>query len=73
MSNGDRVAYLGKNSDFYFEMFFGAAKMGAATTPINWRLAGPEVAYILQDLAAPILFVGPEFVETVEKSCGRMS
>jgi len=28
------------------------------TTPINWRLAGPELAYILQDSRAPILFVG---------------
>ena len=55
VTNGDRIGYLGKNSDFYFEVFFGAAKMGAATTPINWRLAAPEVAYILQDLAAPIL------------------
>jgi len=64
VNNRDRIAYLGKNSDFYFEVFFGAAKMGAATTPINWRLAGPEVAYILQDSAAPILFVGQEFIGT---------
>src|SRR6476660_5747486 len=64
VTNGDRIGYLGKNSDFYFEVFFGAAKMGGATTPINWRLAGPEVAYILQDSAAPILFVGQEFIGT---------
>src|SRR4051794_38307842 len=49
VKNGDRLAYFGKNSDSYFEVFFGAAKMGAATTPINWRLAGPEVVYMLQD------------------------
>ena len=53
VTNGDRIGYLGKNSDFYFEVFFGAAKMGAATTPINWRLAAPEVAYILQDFGCP--------------------
>jgi long-chain acyl-CoA synthetase len=56
---GDRVAFFGKNSDTYFEVFFGAAKMGGVTAPINWRLAGPEVAYILKDSRAPILFVGP--------------
>jgi long-chain acyl-CoA synthetase len=71
LKTGDRVAYFGKNSDSYFEVFFGAAKMGGATTPINWRLAGPEVAYILQDSRAPILFVGPEFVDTVRKIAGE--
>ena len=36
-------------------------------TPINWRLAGPEVAFIVEDCKAPVLFVGPEFV-TVARS-----
>jgi long-chain acyl-CoA synthetase len=58
---GERICYLGKNSDHYFELFLGAAKMGAVMTPINWRLAPPEVAYIVNDSATPILFVGPEF------------
>jgi fatty-acyl-CoA synthase len=70
VSKGDRVAYLGKNSDAYFEIFFGASKMGGVATPINWRLAGPEVAFNLQDSRAPILFVGPEFIGTVSKIAG---
>jgi long-chain acyl-CoA synthetase len=57
----DRLCYLGKNSDHYFELFLGAAKMGAVTTPIGWRLAPPEIAYIVNDSRAPFLFVGPEF------------
>src|SRR5437660_1125587 len=68
---GERVAFFGKNSDTYFEVLFGAAKMGGVTSPINWRLAGPEVAYILQDSRAPILFVGPEFIDTVQKIAGE--
>jgi acyl-CoA synthetase (AMP-forming)/AMP-acid ligase II len=60
---GSRVAYLGKNSDTYFELVFGAAKIGAVMTPINWRLAQPEAAYILADSDAEILFVGPEFLD----------
>jgi len=71
VKNGDRLAYFGKNSDSYFEVFFGAAKMGAATTPINWRLAGPEVVYMLQDSRAPILFVGPEFVDMIASITGQ--
>jgi long-chain acyl-CoA synthetase len=59
IKKGDRIAYLGKNSDSYFEVFLGAGKMVDTTTPINWRLAGPEIVYILQDSRAPFLFVGP--------------
>lgn len=70
VKKGERVAYFGKNSDRYLEIFFGAAKVGAVTTPINWRLAGPELAYILQDSRAPILFVGEEFGDTVEQVAG---
>jgi long-chain acyl-CoA synthetase len=60
---GDRVTYLGKNSDLYFEALFGATKAGAVMAPINWRLAPPEVRYIVGDAAAKVLFVGPEFIE----------
>jgi fatty-acyl-CoA synthase len=59
---GDRIAYLGKNCDIFFELLLGAIKAGAVMTPINWRLAGPEVAFIVGDCKAPALFVGPEFV-----------
>ncbi len=58
----DRVAYLGKNADVYFELLLGVAKAGAVLCPLNWRLAKPEIAWILADCGAQILFVGPEFV-----------
>jgi acyl-CoA synthetase (AMP-forming)/AMP-acid ligase II len=58
---GTRVAYLGKNSDHYLELLFACLRIGAIMTPINWRLATPEVAYIVSDARAPILFLGPEF------------
>src|SRR5579859_1087976 len=63
---GDRIAYLGKNSDHYFELLFGAAKAGIVMAPVNWRLAAPEIAYILGDTGAATLFVGPEFTATAE-------
>lgn len=57
---GQRIAYLGKNCDRYFEVFFGAAKAGAVTTPIGWRLAPAEAAVILEDCEATVVFVGPD-------------
>ena len=62
VKHGERIAYLGKNSDIYFELLFGAMKAGVVMAPVNWRLAGPEIAFIVEDCKAPLLFVGPEFV-----------
>src|SRR5471032_879926 len=62
----ERIAYLGKNSDIYFELLLGAMKANVVMAPVNWRLAGPEVAFIVDDCKAPVLFVGPEFTEQVQ-------
>ena len=63
---GERIAHLGKNTDLYYELLWGAAKAGVVMVPVNWRLAPREVAYIVQDAQARLLFVGPEFVDTVQ-------
>tara|TARA_R110002033_G_scaffold22819_5_gene54713 strand:- start:1735 stop:3366 length:1632 start_codon:yes stop_codon:yes gene_type:complete len=63
VGKGDRIAYMGKNSHLYFEILVGAAKLGAVMVPVNWRLAPPEVTYILNDCQAKLLFIGPGFDE----------
>ena len=35
----------------------GAMKAKVVMAPVNWRLAGPEVAFIVGDCKAPVLFV----------------
>jgi long-chain acyl-CoA synthetase len=62
---GDRIAHLGKNSDLYYELLWGAAKAGVVMVPVNWRLVPREVAYIVGDARARLFFVGPEFIDTV--------
>jgi non-ribosomal peptide synthetase component F len=57
----DRIGYLGKNSGLYFELLFGAARLGAVLVPLNWRLAPPEIGAILADAGIATLFVGPGF------------
>src|SRR5580704_17663756 len=52
---GERIAYLGKNSDIYFELLLGAIKAKVVMAPVNWRLAAPEVAFIVGDCKAPVL------------------
>ena len=58
---GSRVAYLGKNTDHFCALLFGAAMAGAVLVPVNWRLALPEMAAILRDAETRVLFVGPGF------------
>ncbi|QGN54291.1 fatty acid--CoA ligase [Novosphingobium sp. Gsoil 351] len=70
VGKGDRIAYLGKNHPLYFEVLIAAAKLGAVMTPVNWRLAPPEVAYIVNDCQAKVLFVGEGFAEMLDKVRG---
>lgn len=62
-----RVAYLDKNSDRFFEVLFGAAKANQVMVAVNWRLAPPEVAYVINDAQAEALFVGQDFFPVIEK------
>lgn len=64
---GDRVAWLARNVATFWDALFGAAKIGVVITPINWRLAPPEVVEIMND-AEPVLFVGETmFIEPLEQ------
>ena len=58
---GDRIAWIGKNSDLYFTLFYGAARLGVVMVPVGWRLAPAEWAFIVNDTKARMLFTGPGF------------
>jgi len=72
IGNGDRIAWLGKNSDRYFLMLYAAARMGAVMAPIGWRLAPPEIGYILGDTGAKIVVTGDEFYEVASQVATAM-
>ncbi len=48
VGRGDVVALLAYNSPEFLETVFAANYLGAVAMPINWRLAPPEVRYILE-------------------------
>ncbi len=73
VGRGNCVAYLGKNSDLYFELLLGANKAGAFVAPIGWRLSAPEVAYILADSQARLVFVGPEVMEVARAALAELA
>jgi acyl-CoA synthetase (AMP-forming)/AMP-acid ligase II len=61
VGRADRVAILSLNSDRYLEYFYGVAWAGAASNPVNIRLAPPEIAYTLEDSRSAVLFLDDTF------------
>ena len=69
----DRVVFLEKNSIAHFELAFGAALLNAVSVDVNWRLAAPEVEYIVNDAEAKVLVVGQEFVSIMEAIADKLT
>jgi len=65
VQKGDRVGILAKNCSEYIEALFAAAKLGAILVPINVRLAGPEMLYILKNCSPKGLILDSDFVEVI--------
>jgi fatty-acyl-CoA synthase len=58
---GDVVAVLMKNSTAFLELAFAASHIGAVFLPINYRLSGDEIGYIVGNSGARILVADEEF------------
>lgn len=63
---GDRVAFLGRNSDAYAIGFLAVQYLGAIHVPINFMLREHEVAFILNHAAPRLLFADDEFMSVAE-------
>jgi acyl-CoA synthetase (AMP-forming)/AMP-acid ligase II len=61
--HGRMVGLLPNGADAILA-FLACQVAGAAAVPINSRLAGPEVAFVMEDSAAGIILTGGEFSET---------
>jgi acyl-CoA synthetase (AMP-forming)/AMP-acid ligase II len=66
LKKGDRFAILAYNSVEWMEIYAASAKSGLIAVPINFRLAGPEIAYILENSDSMALIVEDPFVDTIE-------
>lgn len=73
IGKGDRIAWLGKNARHYFELFYAAGRAGAVMVPVGWRLAAPEIAYILEDTGARLLFLGEGFGDLAARACAQLA
>ena len=65
LKKGDRIAILFYNCSYFVEVYFAAVKIGLVPTPVNFRFAGSEIVYVLNDSQPRMLFYGPEFEKTL--------
>lgn len=63
---GHRVAYLGKESEHYYDVLFACAKTGTVLVPINWRLRAGEIRHIMRDSGSTVLFCDEDLLDTVD-------
>ena len=61
VKRGDRVAILAQNCPQYMEAYAAGELGGWTTVTINYRLAGPEIAYILGDSRPKVLINDAQF------------
>ena len=67
LKKGDRVAVILENSIEIIELYLATAKTGLVIVPINFRLVGPEIAYIVDNSDAKAMVVHDEFAPEVDR------
>src|SRR5689334_12314499 len=72
IARGDVVGFLDKNHPACVEISMAAGSIGAANAIVNWRMAGDEVDYVVNDSGAKVLFVGAELMPTIEAIRDRL-
>lgn len=69
---GDRVAILSGNRPEILEAIGGAVRLGAIAVPVNFRLVGPEIAFLLSDSGAALLIVDPERLDAARAAIATL-
>ncbi len=67
LTKGDRVAVLAYNCVEWAEIYAATAKAAVIAVPINFRLVGPEIAYIVENCEARALIVQDELLGSIEE------
>ncbi|MBZ0215378.1 MAG: AMP-binding protein, partial [Fimbriimonadaceae bacterium] len=55
------------------DLYFACARLGAILVPLNWRLAAPELEYIIRDCAPKVLIADADFRPVIESIYDRMA
>jgi len=69
---GEVVGLLSYNCPEFLETIFAANYLGAIAMPINWRLAAPEVRFILEHAGASVLVCDASLVALADDALENM-
>jgi fatty-acyl-CoA synthase len=72
VGTGDVVGLLSYNCTEFLEAIFAANYLGAIAMPINWRLAAPELRYILDHSEARALVCDESLVDLANEATRTM-
>src|SRR5271169_2190859 len=67
LQKGDRVAVLAYNCVEWMEIYAAAAKAGLVAVPINFRLVGREIRFIVENCEARALIVQDDLLGPIEE------
>jgi acyl-CoA synthetase (AMP-forming)/AMP-acid ligase II len=67
LTRGERIVSFDKNHPFCLETSLACALIGTANAVVNFRLAPPEIAYVINDSQASVVLVGAEFLPVFEQ------
>ena len=70
---GDRVAFLGFNQPMFLFAMFASARLGAIFVPLNFRLTGPELAFMIEDCQAGALIVDETHRAVIEPQIAQLT
>jgi fatty-acyl-CoA synthase len=73
LAKGDRVAVLAYNCVEWLEIYAATAKAGLIAVPINFRLVGDEIRYIVENCNAAAFMVQDDLLEAVERTRPNLS
>jgi len=71
VSFGARVALILGNRPEFLETALAVNALGAIAVPVNFRLAGPEAAYVLDDCGALVIVADPIGLPVAEAALGH--
>ena len=71
LKKGDKVAVLLENNIEIVEVYVAAAKAGVVVVPVNFRLVGPEVRYIVDNSDAKALITEDAFAPVIDSIRGE--
>ncbi len=66
VGRGDKVAVIALNSMEYVEAYYATARLGGVFVPLNYRAKQEELAYMINNSEAAVLFVGERYLRLAE-------